>query len=116
MVQYQVQYKPINPVTNNCVTNTTLTPWSGASSASGTTDPRYDMALMYIKSGQQNGNINYNDFKRIDSEIWAVYAVVDSVKAAMRMAKPLIREYGNSNVQICKVAPSNIEIVFEEGN
>ena len=114
MVKYQVQYKPINPVTNNPVTNTTLSEWNGTTTNTGGFNPNHDMALMFIKAGT-GGSVNVDDFKRIDSEVWAVYAVKESIKAAMKVAKPLIQEYGVDNVQICKVVQANIDIIFEEG-
>ena len=114
MVKYQVQYKPINPVTNTPVTNTTLSEWDGKVNTTGGFNPNHDMALMYTKTNPQ-GNIAVNDFKRIDGEVWAVFAVKESIKAAMKVAKPLIQEYGVDNVQICKVVQANIDIIFEEG-
>jgi len=113
MVLYQVQYKPINPVTNNPVTNTTLDPWSGTVTTTGGFNPNYDMALMFTRTAT-TGTMSSGDFKRIDNEIWAVYAVKESIKSAMRVAKPLIQEYGIENVQICKVVQANIDIIFEE--
>lgn len=113
MVQYQVQYKPINPVTNNPVTNTTIESWDGTVSTSGGFNPNYDMALMFTRTST-TGTMGVGDFKRIDSEVWAVYAIKESIKSAMKVAKPLIQEYGIENVQICKVVQANIDIVFEE--
>lgn len=113
MVKYQVQYKPINPITNTSVTNTTLGTWDGNVSTTGGFNPNYDMALMFIKTAT-TGVPQITDFKRIESEIWAVYAVKDSIKAAMKVAKLLIQEYGIENVQICKVVQANIDIIFEE--
>ena len=49
MVKYQIQYKPINPITNNCVTNTTLSSWDGSTAISGANNPNYDMLLMFIR-------------------------------------------------------------------
>lgn len=113
MVKYQVQYKPINPVTDNPVTNTTLADWSGSVLTTGGFNPNYDMALMFTRTAT-TGTIQISDFKRIESEVWAVYAVKESIKAAMKVAKPLIQQYGIENVQICKVVQANIDIVFEE--
>lgn len=114
MVKYQVQFKPINPVTNNPVTNTTLDVWNGSPvSTGGGFNSNYDMALMFIKPSS-TGSIAVTDFKRIDGEIWAVYAVMESIKAAMKIAKPLIQTYGIENVQICKVVQANVDIIFEE--
>ena len=114
MVKYQVQYKPINPVTNTPVTNTTLSEWNGAVSSSGGFNPNHDMALMYIRTNPQ-AQIAAKHFTRTDGEVWAVFAVKESIKAAMKVAKPLIQEYGVDNVQICKVVQANIDIIFEEG-
>lgn len=111
MVRYQVQYKPINPITNNPATNTTLNTWNGSTTTTGGFNPNYDMMLMFIGT---NGCSGPNDFKRIDNEVWAVYAVKESIKSAMKEAKPLIQQYGIENVQICKVVQANIDIVFEE--
>lgn len=113
MVKYQVQYKPINPVTNNPVTNTALEDWNGSVLTTGGFNPNYDMTLIFTKTAT-TGAIQISDFKRIESEVWAVYAVKESIKAAMKVAKPLIQEYGIENVQICKVVQANIDIVFEE--
>ena len=113
MVVYQVQYKPINPVTNNPVTNTALAAWDGTVTTTGVFNPNYDMALMFIRTAT-TGTMSAGDFKRIDNEVWAVYAVKESIKSAMRVAKPLIQEYGIENVQICKVVQANIDIIFEE--
>lgn len=113
MVKYQVQYKPINPVNNNPVTNKTLEDWTGAVTTIAGANPNYDMALMFVK--QDTGNIKIDkDFQRIESEIWAVFAVKESVKSAMKVAKALIQKYGVENVQICKVVQANVDIVFEE--
>lgn len=113
MVRYQIQYKPINPATNNCVTNTTLNAWTGNTvSATGQTNPNYDMLLMFIKTSTNSATLNASDFKRVESETWAVYAVKDSIKEAKIAAKPLIKKYGVDNVQICKIIQAGIEIVF----
>lgn len=113
MVSYQVQYKPVNPVTNSPVTNTSIESWDGSVLTTGGFNPNYDMALMFTRTAT-TGTMSASDFKRIDNEIWAVYAVKESVKSAMKVAKPLIQEYGIENVQICKVVQANIDIVFEE--
>jgi hypothetical protein len=113
MVKYQVQYKPINPVNNNPVTNRTLEEWDGAVLTTGGANPNYDMALIYTKSNSSS-SLQVTDFKRIESEIWAVYAVEESIKSAMKIAKSLIQQYGIDNVQICKVVQANVDIVFEE--
>ena len=114
MVKYQVQYKPINPFTNNPVTNTALDDWNGEVTTTGGLNPNYDMALMFIGS-ETTDTMSAADFKRIYGETWAVYAVKESVKAAMKVAKSLIQTYGIENVQICKVVQANIDIIFEEG-
>lgn len=114
MVKYQVQYKPINPANNNPVTNKALEVWNGSTSTTGGINPNYDMTLMFKKASSDNTALQYTDFKRIESEIWAVYAVKDSVKSAMKVAKLLIQKYGVENVQICKVVQANVDIVFEE--
>ena len=111
MVKYQIQYKPINPITNDCVTNTTLSPWTGATAISGANNPNYAMLLMFIRTSQ-TGTLSVTDFKRVENETWAVYAVKDSIKEAMVVAKPLIRQYGVDNVQICKVISSDLNIIF----
>ena len=114
MVQYQIQFKPVHPVTNQGVTNKTLENWTGTVAAAGVTNPNYDMALMFMKTS--SSALTVNDFKRIDGEIWVTYAVSDSIKGAMKIAKPLIEQYGVDNVQICKVAPASVQIVFSESN
>lgn len=48
------------------------------------------------------------------NESWEMYCDATSVKQAMREAKPLIIKEGVDNVQICKVIPSSVAIVFEE--
>lgn len=113
MVKYQVQYKPVNPTTNNPATNTALEDWDGVVTTTGGFNPNYDMALMFTRT-DTTGTMSAADFKRIDVEVWAVYAVKESVKAAMKVAKPLIQTYGIENVQICKVVQANIDIIFEE--
>jgi hypothetical protein len=113
MVLYQVQYKPINPVTNNPVTNTTLSTWDGTVSTTGGFNPNYDMMLMFIGTAS-GSSASVASYKRIENETWAVYCVKESIKAAMKVAKPLIEEYGIDNVQICKVVQANIDIVFGE--
>ncbi|AGF59578.1 hypothetical protein B0P06_006040 [Clostridium saccharoperbutylacetonicum] len=115
MVKYQVQFKPINPVTKKPVTNTTLDDWTGAATSStGGYNTNYDMALMFIKPLNSTGTIVPTDFKKIDGDVWAVYAVKESIKAAMKTAKQLIQTYGIENVQICKVVQANVDIIFEE--
>gem|GEM_PF-6432170 len=79
----------------------------------GRANPNYDMILMFVKGNSDPIKID-KDFQRIDSEIWAVFAVKESVKSAMKVAKPLIQKYGVENVQICKVVQANVDIVFEE--
>lgn len=115
MVKYQVQFKPINSATNNPVTNTTLDDWNPSSTGTGGgVNSNYDMALMFIKPTNTTGAIAATDFKKINGEVWAVYAVKESIKAAMKIAKPLIQTYGIENVQICKVVQANVDIIFEE--
>ena len=113
MVKYQVQYKPINPATNSCATNTTLSKWDGTVSSGGTNNPNYDMLLMFRKTDSL-GDVTKSDFVRVEQETWAVYAVKESVEAAMKIAKPLMEKYGVDNVQICKIVSANVEIVFED--
>lgn len=115
MVQYQVQYKPINPITNNPATNLTLDNWTGVTTTgAASSNPNYDMLLMFCKAGTASGSLSVNDFKRVGAETWAVYCVKESIKSAMKVAKLLIEKYGIANVQICKVVQANIDIVFEE--
>lgn len=47
-------------------------------------------------------------------EEWSVYCNCTSVKEAQVKAKPLIVKLGVNNVQICKIVPSSVQIVFEE--
>lgn len=100
MVQYQIQLKPVEKDTNICITKDTK----------DTTDT----AVCICKNPT---NLTGN-WKRIEqkliTDVWTVYAVVDSVKAATAIAKPLMQEYGVDNVQICKVVPASTEIVFGE--
>ena len=177
MIQYQVQYKPINPITNSPVTNKTSAQWNGTYDSIGSANPNYDMMFMFVKTKAEtvkvqsgkasiktdatitlnkftpsekyyastgsgsipplttltgrtdtvitgevvsntevissNGMIT-TDLKRIETDVWAVYCVKESIKAAMKASKPLIQQYGIENVQICKVVQANIEVVFEE--
>ena len=113
MVRFQIQYKPIHPVTNAGVTNLTLETWNGSVSNMGSVNPNYDMLLMYVRTDSQS-QLSTGHFVRVPSETWAVYSESDSIKGAMAIAKPLIKQYGISNVQICKIAPCDLEIVFEE--
>ena len=101
MVKYQIQFKPVNPTTNSCMTNQTV----------GTNVNRSDKIYMCTTADGASGTPAY---AQIQSVIWSVYAVVESVKKAMIIAKPLIQEYGIGNVQIVKVVPASTEIVFEE--
>lgn len=122
MVLYQVQFKPINPTSQKSVTN--LNEWKGGTQLTASSD--YDCALMFTRkewpTTSGSGSTNHTgcienavtNLVKIPHEIWAVYANADSVKNAMKLAKPLISQYGAGNVQICKIAPSSIEIVFEE--
>lgn len=118
MVQYQVQFKPIHPVSNNPITNNSE--FSGVGSYSTSTD--YDSILMYTRTSwpagddlyRFNGWIPSGNIQKIPYKTWCIYSIVDSVKEAMIVAKPLIQEYGVDNVQICKVVPTSTQIVFEE--
>ena len=97
MVKYQVQFKPVNPITNSCMTNELPN--------------RSDQIYMCITPDGASGTPSYS---KIPYAVWAIYTVVESVKKAMLIAKPLIQEYGINNVQIVKVVPASTEIVFEE--
>lgn len=113
MVKYQIQFKPVNPVTKTCVTNTTLASFDGSGiTTSGGYNPNYDMMFMFQKTS--SGSATVNDFVKVPQETWAIFAVAESIKGAMKIAKPLIQTYGVENVQICKVVQANIEVVFEE--
>ena len=113
MTKYQVQYKPINEATNGCITNKSLEVWSGSVNTTGGFNPQHDM-ILYFKRTATQGAMSSADFSRIPGDFWCVYAETDSIKGAMVIAKILIKEYGSENVQICKIAPCNIEVVFEE--
>lgn len=119
MVKYQVQFKPINPINNNPITNTSV--FSANDSTTVNTD--YDCLLMYTRTswptdpttlGQTRGYIPLACIKQLVYPTWCVYTQVESVKQAMAIAKPLMQEYGLGNVQICKVVPTSTTIVFEE--
>ena len=97
MVKYQVQFKPVNPTTNSCMTNELPN--------------RSDHIYMCTTPDGAPGQPSYST---IPYAVWAIYTVVESVKKAMLIAKPLIQEYGINNVQIVKVVPASTEIVFEE--
>lgn len=97
MVKYQVQFKPVNPTTNSCMTNELPN--------------RSDKIYMCTTPDGASGTPAYG---QIPYAVWAIYTVVESVKKAMLIAKPLIQEYGINNVQIVKVVPASTEIVFEE--
>lgn len=111
MSRYQVQYKPINPATNLPATNTTTSSWDGNVPSYGGVSPNYDMTLMFVRKST-SGNLSRSDFIRIENETWAVYATVDSIKEAIILAKPLIKEYGTDNVQICKAISADTDLVF----
>lgn len=110
MVKYQIQFKPIHPGTNKPITNSNT--YSGGSLTSLALD--YDCILAYTRVSTTGNMSPSADIKQIPQEIWAVYGSYTSVKEAMKIAKPLISKYGIDNVQICKIAPSSIQIVFEE--
>ena len=115
MVKYQVQFKPINPVNNQPMTNS----YTFSGGYGNTTTQDYDSVLMYIKSsfpttGSTAGFISPSELRNIPHAVWCVYSTVNTVKQAMTIAKPLIQEYGINNVQIVKVVPASTEIVFEE--
>ena len=96
MVKYQVQFKPVNPTTNSCMTNELPN--------------RSDQIYMCTTPD----GASHPSYSKIPYAVWAIYTVVESVKKAMLIAKPLIQEYGINNVQIVKVVPASTEIVFEE--
>lgn len=119
MVNYQVQFKPINSVNNKVITNESI--FSGLDSTTINAD--YDVVLMYTRTSwptnqvelsQKAGYVPAASLKKVDYSVWCIYSVVESVKEAMATAKPLIQEYGVDNVQICKVVPTSTQIVFEE--
>lgn len=119
MVKYQVQFKPINTITKSPMTNAGN--WSGINSSTAAAD--YDCVLYYTRTswptdsysiGIHNGWIPSTSLKNIPHSMWAVYSVVDTIKQAMKIAKPLIQQYGVDNVQIVQVVPASTEIVFEE--
>ena len=115
MVKYQVQIKPINPITKSAMTNSVT--FSGSTANTSSAD--YDCVLMYTKtnfptSGSTTGWINPSELKNINHPVWCAYSTVDTVKKAMEIAKPLIQLYGLNNVQIVQVVPASTEIVFEE--
>lgn len=113
MVKYQVQFRPINPATKAPMTNTNT--WTGT--ANGIISDK-DCILLYKKPSWPTTSVGSPilaaDFEKIPHDVWAVYSHADSIKAAMVIAKPLISQYGVQNVQICKVAPASIDIVFQE--
>lgn len=120
MVKYQVQFKPINPVTKAPMTNNNV--WSGASSSTAAND--YDCILYFNRTvwatdqsdatRYRVGWVSVGDLKNVPHAVWAVFAVVDTIKQAMKIAKPLMQQYGVDNVQIVQVVPASTEIVFEE--
>lgn len=117
MVQYQIQFKPINPVNNSPITNQKI--FRGATSNTSSED--YDCMLMFIKTnfptqGTDVGKIYPSELMNVPHDVWCIYAIADSVKQAIIISKPLMQEYGVSNVQIVKVVPASTEIVFEENN
>lgn len=111
MVKYQIQIKPIHSVTNKPITGREKDKkFIGSEKETG---HDYDLFL-YWKKTNFIGVIGNNDICAIPYECWAVYCEVGSIKQAMVIAKPLIAKYGTDNVQICKIAPSDIKVVFEE--
>ena len=115
MVKYQVQFKPINPVSNTPMQNEKT--FVGARSTYANND--YDCVLMYTKTafettGPHTNCIYPRELQNITHPVWCVYAQVDTVKQAMKIAKPMIQKYGTQNVQIVQVVPASTEIVFEE--
>lgn len=119
MVKYQVQFKPINTANNSPITNTSA--WSGVGSSTAAGD--YDCALYYTRTSwptdsdsiwRYNGWVPAANFRKIPHSVWAVFSVADTIKQAMKIAKPLMQQYGVDNVQIVQVVPASTEIVFEE--
>ena len=115
MVKYQIQFKPVNPINNKPMTNESA--FVGGFGDTTTVD--YDSILMYVKtnfptSGSTAGWVNPIELQNITHPVWCVYAVVDTVKQAMKIAKPLMRKYGTESIQIVQVVPASTEIVFEE--
>lgn len=119
MVQYQVQFKPVNPINNKPITNESA--WDGSGSTTAAHD--YDCILYYDRTSWSTGfsqiPMNYipnTNLKKIPHIVWCVFSVVDTVKQAIKIAKPLMQEYGIDNVQIVKVVPASTEIIFESNN
>lgn len=119
MVKYQVQFKPINPTNNSPMTNKGN--WTGIASSTAAVD--YNCVLYYARTSWPQDSYNTGlltnwipsaSIKRIPHAMWAVFSVVDTIKQAMKIAKPLIQQYGVDNVQIVQVVPASTEIVFEE--
>ena len=117
MVKYQVQFKPINPVNNSPMQNENT--YVGYDSTTANND--YDCVLMYVRKewtaidlDYHRGYVPHASYKNITHPVWCVYAQVDTVKQAMKIAKPMIQKYGTQNVQIVQVVPASTEIVFEE--
>ena len=111
MVKYQIQIKPIHSVTNKPITGREKD--KQLKGVEKETVHDYDLFL-YWKRTSFNGNVGIEHIGSIPYECWAVYCEVGSIKQAMVIAKPLIAKYGTDNVQICKIAPSDIKVVFEE--
>ena len=115
MVKFQVQFKPIHPVSKKPVTNNS----SFYGGYGNTTTQDYDCILMYRKTsfpttGSDAGKIYPSELTVVPHQMWAVYTEVTTIKKAMEIAKPLIQTYGVNNVQIEQVVPASTEIVFEE--
>ena len=115
MVKYQIQFKPVNPINNKPMTNEST--FVGGFGDTTTVD--YDSVLMYVKTkfptiGPTAGWVNTKELQNVTHPVWCVYATVDTVKQAMKIAKPLMRKYGTESIQIVQVVPASTEIVFEE--
>ena len=138
-VQYQIQYKYINPITKNVITNTTtskyddlkfLKSYSSEGSVtqaedvmeqSAISNDKFDMLFIYngvetlsakVSFGGSNTVIG-EKFLRCNGQPWFVASRVSSFQDALNIAKRLIKSIGKDNVQIVKVVPLDMKVEIE---
>lgn len=138
-VQYQIQYKYINPITKNVITNTTTSKYdelkflksysSGGSvtqaedvmEQSAISNDKFDMLFIYngvetlsakVSFGGSNTVIG-EKFLRCNGQPWFVASRVSSFQDALNIAKRLIKSIGKDNVQIVKVVPLDMKVEIE---
>ena len=138
-VQYQIQYKYINPITKNVITNTTtskyddlkfLKSYSSSGSVaqaedvieqSSISNDKFDMLFIYNGVETLSAKVSFGvgntvigeKFLRCNGQPWFVASRVSSFQDALNIAKRLIKSIGKDNVQIVKVVPLDMKVEIE---